>query len=125
MTLKEYAATIGVSVQAVYKRVKANGLNLDQLRDKETGQLTEEGLKEVDKIFNLDSTKVESVEQLKTEVEKLKTQVDMLTAERDRLLEERDRLLVLQLETLRKIPAALPAPERKNIFSWFRKKSDK
>lgn len=122
MTLKEYAASIGVSVQAVYKRLKANGLNLDVLRDKETGHLTDEGLKEVEKLFNLDSTKGEDLTRLKMEVERLKTLVETITAERDRLLEERDKLLLLQLETLKKIPQALPAPEDKKTWWFWRKK---
>ena len=119
MTLKEFAASVGVSVQAVYKRLKANGLNLDQLRDKGTGHFTDEGLKEVERIFSQNSTKSTEVDKLKTEVERLKTQVEMLTDERAHLLEENHALLVLQQETLRKIPAALPAPEKKRRFPWF------
>ena len=121
MTLKEYAASIGVSVQAVYKRLKANGLNLDALRDKETGHLTDEGLKEVEKLFNLDSTKSEDL-RLKMEVERLKALVETITAERDRLLEERDKLLMIQMETIRRIPQALPAPEDKKTWWFWRKK---
>lgn len=122
MTLKEFAASVGVSVQAVYKRLKANGLNLDQLRDKETGHFTDEGLKAVEKIFSQNSTKSTEVDKLKTEVERLKTQVEMLTNERDHLREENRALLVLQQETLRRIPAALPAPEKKRGFPWFSRK---
>ena len=116
MNIKDVSTKAGISVQAVYKRLKANGITLDMIRDKETGQLSTDGEEIVSNIFNLSDNKEAA------EVEKLRAQVEMLTAERDRLLEEREKLLVIQLETLRKIPAALPAPEKKK-FSWpWRKK---
>ena len=43
MTIKDLAAEIGVSHQAVYKRLGAHGIKLEKLKDRKTGQLTEEG----------------------------------------------------------------------------------
>lgn len=150
MTIKEFSTRAGVSVQAVYKRLKQNGLILDELRDKETGHFTPEGLEKVEALFQHSAGQVESVEQLKTEVERLKTEVEklqeslnqvkeelttatiraeVLTArcqllenERDSLRDKLDKTLILQLETIRTIPAALPAGEKKWRFPWFRRK---
>ena len=128
MTVRDIASLAGISVQAVYKKLSTSGLKLDELRSKETGHFTDAGLKEVERILNLNSTKVENfsteVERLTTEVERLKevetrltTLVETLKDERDHLREENRALLVLQQETLRKIPAALPPAERKK-FCW-------
>lgn len=140
MTVKDVSTMTGISVQAVYKRLKAKGLNLDEIRSKETGHFSEEGEALVKTIFNLNSQPEQMfstpVERLKTEVEKLKTelstaktrievleaQVTLLENERDHLREAADRSQLLQLETLKKIPAALPAPEKKWRFPWFHRK---
>lgn len=140
MTVKDVSTMTGISVQAVYKRLKAKGLNLDEIRSKETGHFSEEGEVLVKTIFNLNSQPEQTfstpVERLKTEVEKLKTelstaktrievleaQVTLLENERDHLREATDRSQLLQLETLKKIPAALPAPEKKWRFPWFHRK---
>ena len=122
MTIKELSTRAGISAQAVYKRLKANGLNLDELRDKETGHFTAEGLEKVESLFQLDRAEVESVDQLKTQVEKLKieverlkTQVESVTNERDYLREALSREQALQMAALQKGPA-LPSGR---VRSWW------
>lgn len=87
-----------------------------------------------------DSTEVE---RLKAEVEKLKESLnqvkeelntttiraEVLTArcqllenERDHLRDKLEKTLLLQLETIRTIPAALPAGEKKWHLPWFKKR---
>lgn len=147
MTVKDVAEMAGISVQSVYKRFKANGLKVESLKNKESGHFTPAGEAEVERIFNLsckpfkpDSTEVE---RLKAEVEKLKESLnqvkeelntttiraEVLTArcqllenERDSLRDKLDKTLILQLETIRTIPAALPAGEKKWHLPWFKKR---
>lgn len=141
MTLKEYAAEKGVSVQAVYKRLKAAGLKVESLKSKETGHLTAFGLSRLNQIFSTefstDSTlqpeaerfkpEVETVvEKLKIEVERLKAQVEKAEAEAEALRSERDYLRgalenaqKLQAATLSKVPTpppALPTGQHKQGF---------
>ena len=40
MTIKEAAKLYGISTQAVYQRLKKANINLDTLKDKETGEIT-------------------------------------------------------------------------------------
>ena len=142
MTIKDVSTMTGTSVQAVYKRLKAKGLNLDEIRDKETGHLTPEGEAEVEELFKIKFKEFKTKEQevvnllsdldrlkselstAQTRIEVLEAQVKLLENERDHLREAADRSQLLQLETLKKIPAALPAPEKKWRFPWFHRKEE-
>ena len=71
----------------------------------------------------------ESLNQVETEVERLTTALDLITEERDYLRDQvkaaRDQVnaaQVIQMEALKKIPAALPAGEKKWRFPWFKRK---
>lgn len=127
MTIKDVSTLAGVSVQAVYKRLKTQGISLDDVRDRETGQLTKDGETVVKSIFNLDakpdSTVQSELNELKIEVERLTTALDLIREERDYLREQLKATQVLQMEALKKIPAALPdgnvAQKKRGIFSWF------
>lgn len=146
MTVKDVAAMEGISVQSVYKRFKANGLKVESLKDKETGHFTPEGEAAVERIFKPKfkdfKPDLNEVERLTTEVEKLKESLnqvkeelttttiraEVLTArcqllenERDDLRVKLDKMLILQLETVRSVPA-LPAGEKKWRFPWFKKR---
>lgn len=127
MTIREIAEANGVSVQSIYKKLKNRKINVASLKKDNTGQLTEEGEKQILELLKAsppDSTGFKpEVEKLKTEVERLKTQVEMLTNERDYLrtaLEHEQALNGLALQRI-----ALPAPERSTGFStrlkrWFK-----
>lgn len=147
MTVRDIADMEGISVQSVYKRFKANGLKVESLKDKETGHFTPEGEAAVEKIFK---PKVKpEIERLTTELNQLTTEVERLTEslnqvkeelttttiraevltarcqllenERDDLRVKLDKMLILQLETVRSVPA-LPAGEKKWRFPWFKKR---
>lgn len=102
MTIKQVANQYNISVQAVYKKIKAAGLALDALKDKETGELTPEGEETVLSLFN-QSTQVENavIEGLKAQVNQLTTEVEYL---RNALLQAQ------QLQGMLLQRQALPAP---------------
>lgn len=123
MTINEVAQRFGVSHQAVYKRIKANGLKLETLKDKKTGQLTPEGEAAVLDLFPQNEAPppvATEVERLTTEVEKLRNQVESLDNQLKIITEERDFLRTtlehsqqLQAATLAKLPTPqlLPSGE--------------
>lgn len=128
MTIKEVAQLTGLSHQAIYKKLKARGLKVETLKNKETGQLTEDGERTIRELFNLSTSAPEpvatEVEKLTTENEKLRNQVanlekrvEELTGERDflrRTLDTTTEALTnaqkLQAATLAKMPL-LPSGE--------------
>lgn len=93
MTIKEAAARYGVSRQAIYQRLKRQGLQVDMLRDPKTGELTPEGEATLSSMF----TETEATEQ--TTPDNNQAQIDALTAERDAL---RDQVaqLTSQVDTI-------------------------
>ena len=52
MTVTDMVKHLGVSKPTLYKRVKLAGLNLDDLRDKDTGELTESGASALAALFD-------------------------------------------------------------------------
>jgi polyhydroxyalkanoate synthesis regulator phasin len=93
MTIKEAAARYGVSRQAIYQRLKRQGLQVDMLRDPKTGELTPEGEATLSSMF----TEAEATEP--TTPDNNQAQIDALTAERDAL---RDQVaqLTSQVDTI-------------------------
>ena len=146
MTIKEVAQQAGISHQAIYKKLKNRGIKTEDLKDAETGELSEKGLEILKDLIesknddDLCGDKVESeVEKLRGEIEKLRNEVEhaeekihMLTEERDflrtalnRAQTALDQAQKLQAITSQKIPAALPAPEKRGIFGWFSRRREK
>lgn len=138
MTIKDLAALAGVSHQAVYKRLKSNGIDLAALKDPETGHFTEDGEKRIRALFAIKAdAEAESpvevpapgrgaddackelrnqVETLQKEVARLSTEVEIIRASEAALRDERDFLRValensqkLQALTASKIPNPPPA----------------
>ena len=93
MTIKEAAARYGISRQAIYQRLKRQGLQVDMLRDPKTGELTPEGEATLSSMF----TEAEITDQ--TTPDNNQAQIDALTAERDAL---RDQVaqLTSQVDTI-------------------------
>lgn len=134
MNVKEVATLTGLTHQAIYKRIKAAGYKLEELKDKATGQFTPEGEALLREMFNLDELQPElttdlttKVAELTTEVEKLRNQVETLEGQVKTLTDERDFLRVtlehsqqLQAATLAKVPSApaLPPP-RGGLRGWW------
>lgn len=73
MTIKDVAARTGLSHQAIYKRLKANGLSVSDLKDKASGQLTEEGERILAEMFSIQAE--ESAPEEPTEAEALELYV--------------------------------------------------
>lgn len=138
MNVKEVASLTGLTHQAIYKRIKAHGHKLEELKDKATGQFTQEGEAVLRELFNLDAvqpeltTEVEDlrnqVAELTTEVEKLRNQITVLETKAQALTEERDFLRVtlehsqqLQAVTLAKVPnvPALTDESRRGLRGWW------
>lgn len=129
MTIKEVAELHGMSVQAVYKRIKAAGYNLTSLKDAETGQISREGQAVIFSLFENKKPSSASENELKQEVERLKLEKQQLLEKIEILEQSRDDLRnaltaaqILQKETLAKIPPALQAGEKRGFLSWLHKK---
>lgn len=138
MTIKDVAARTGLSHQAIYKRLKANGLSVSDLKDKASGQLTEEGERILAEMFSIQAEEptadgtpaaeaeepteesgseelLNEVARLTTEVEKLRNRVETLETTNTAITEERDYLRLalersqqLQAITASKIPNPPP-----------------
>ena len=145
MSIKEIAQQHGMSVQAVYKKIKLAGIELNTLKDAKSGRLTDEGERVILSLVeskkpsesheNSLKQEVERLnavnEQLLNEVERLKLVSEQQTNEIKRLEQNNDDLRnaltaaqILQRETLAKIPAALPAGEKKGFFSFLHRKKE-
>lgn len=116
MTIKELSTKLKVSPQAIYKRLRAAGISVEGLKDKETGELTEEGKAAVMALFSPLNQVENSFNQVeRIEVERLKAQVETMQAEIDYLRKALDQAQQLQGMALQRM--ALPAPRH----SWWSK----
>ena len=143
MTIKEIAQQQGMTVQAVYKRIKAAGIDINTLKNPKTGRFTDDGEKVVLSIVESkkpseaqDSTIKQEVERLRAVNQQLLEKVELLEQSRDDLRNALDAAKqaqedlrnalnaaqILQRETLAKIPAALPSGEKKGLFSFLHRK---
>ena len=88
MTIKEFAKIYSISTQAVYQKLKAQGIKPNEIKQGNSQELTEEGIKQLESIF-VKKSKEESaeVERLKVENQLLKQQIEELKADRDRWAE--------------------------------------
>ena len=141
MTVKEVAQLTGLTHQAIYKRLKAHGVRIDTIKNRTTGQLTEDGEAIIRELFGIspavspateetdtpaEEKPVEKpvandvaelrnqVAELQNEVEKLRNQVATLENERDFLrltLEREQQLHGLTISKLPTPPPALPPAE--------------
>lgn len=87
MTIKDYAALINVTPQAVYKKLKDNHQPTAELVDAETKQLTPSGLAKLDALFANKVAKLETTADVEQVAEQLPTNTD-----NQRLQTEVDRL---------------------------------
>ena len=153
MTVKEFSEIVGVSHQAIYKKLKGRGVALDAIKDKETGQLTQEGETLLREIYNIQEQRTNSEEQqqeeaaevereaappadqpeekeLRNQVATLEEKEKTLTEERDFLRISLDRAQQLQALTLSKIPnpaPALPAggSHPRGLRAWWQRRKQK
>lgn len=89
MTIKDAAAKYHVSQQAIYKRLKSNGIEVDTLKDKSTGQLTADAELVLEKLFGAESLeKRESINQQNEHLKKECTELHKLVDELKKQTEE-------------------------------------
>lgn len=100
MTIKEAADRYGVSRQAIYQRLKRQGIQIDRLRDTETGELTAEGVAILSNMF----TEAEAAPDRTADKER--EQIDALTAE-VKALQDQASSLTAQVATLTAQVAAI------------------
>lgn len=125
MTIKQAAKMYGISVQAIYSRLKKEGIALETLKDADTGELTADAEVVLDKLFkdkqqkhsSLNSTierLQEDVKRLNVENVELVEKLKRLENENAELKQERERLLTIaqQAQELHKaaLERLLPPP---------------
>lgn len=135
MTMKEAAAKYGVSRQAIYQKLKRQGLQVDTLRDPATGDFTPEGEEVLSSLFTPADTTTDNtdkrvdeltadVNRLQAEVDRLTAQIDTLTAQLTATTDERDflRRALDQAQQLHAMALkALPQPrEPESVMSKIR-----
>lgn len=107
MTIKDVAARTHLTHQAIYKRLKKNGITIEAIKDPKTGHFTPSGEQTIIDLFHLNDAAEKAIEpqektpadelhnrlqELTTDNEQLRNQLQELTRERDLLAKERDLL---------------------------------
>lgn len=99
MKIKDFAKKQGVSVQAVYQRLKSANIDISGIKDGVTGELTDDGLKICEKLYlKNDSSKDKEIAALNDRLNALMSENDSLKVtlkqkekEIEQLTEERNR----------------------------------
>lgn len=94
MTIKQAAAKYNVSPQAIYQRLKKQGVNVNTLMDKETQELSPSGEMILDKLFDKKQAPIKA--NSTAYAEELKRQISELNAEVSTL---KERILSLEKES--------------------------
>lgn len=146
MTIKQMADKLGVSPQAIYQKLKKNGVEVYKLTDKKTKELTGEAEVIITKLFSADPAEIkpskqtvieslqEQVQALRTEnavlverVKHLEEKVSTLSTDKDTLQKALDKAQDLHQQSLAFLPAAgQTSPERltwKERFTGRRNKA--
>ena len=148
MTMRAIAEKLGVSIPTLYRRLKAEGVNVADLRDEKTGKVTPAGAAVVADIFrgSMDDTAIqenikadsqsvssdtlrqdasETVAEavLRVKLEAAEDKLLMVTVERDRLREQVDTLTaMLQAEQAQRVRLLEDGHQRRHGFwAWFRR----
>ena len=90
MTIKDAAKLYGISTQAVYQRLKKANINLDTLKDKETGEITPDGEAVFGKLFT--KHEGQKPESFKSIIETQKQLIASLQKENGELVEKVSKL---------------------------------
>ncbi len=125
MNIKDFAKIKQISTQAVYQKIKASGLSLDDLREEKTGDLSEQGLQALETLFTKQTVKTSEattrlLTELKVENEFLKKRNAELEADRDawKAAAEKAQQIANQAQSLNLANLqALPAPK---VSIWER-----
>lgn len=100
MNIRDIAQAAGVSPAAVYKKVKARGLDISTLKDETTGELTQDGERILSDLFKgaapeKNTKLITKLTELKTEVVNLSGKVEELTT---KLTTAQEQINTLQTE---------------------------
>lgn len=90
MTIKDAAEKYGVTKQAIYQRLKKQGIDLDTIKDSETGELTADAEAMLFKLYGTENKP--KAQNLNSIIQSLKTENKALTLEVDELKKENQRL---------------------------------
>lgn len=151
MTMRAIAAELGVSMPTLYRKLKAEGVDLASLRDS-NGGITAAGASLIASLFDssasdtavqaalhgrvndasqaisLDTLQGDTALQVETatlrvKLEAMEDKLNAVTAECDRLRAERDRLLsMLEAEQRQRQLLLTDGRQRRGLFGWFRKR---
>ncbi len=118
MTIKDAADKYGISKQAIYQRLKRNGITVDTLTDKETGELTPDAEAVFENLFGESSQQVNQrkstlTDELKAAQATISSQqreIDLLTVKLEAVERERDLLRDTLDQERAMFTRYLPAP---------------
>lgn len=132
MTIAEFSKGAGITPQAIYKRLKENGISLSEIREPDGKTLTAEGLSTLAALFKVKQIdnlspetysgiekkaaaiekKLTALEEENTQLKLTLTELKATAAAKDQLIENLQSQLLfmqqLQAATLQRIPAAKP-----------------
>lgn len=126
MTIKDVAEKYGISSQAIYQRLKKYKIDIESLKDKETGELTADAEGVMAQLFANKSNQRKPT--LQSEMQSLRALVDSYEKENSVLrakLESAERELETVKSTLeveRAMVLRLLPPPRESFFDRLRKK---
>ena len=145
VTITGMAKELGVSAMTIYRRMKRAGLDVAELRDNQTGELTPEGVAAIGNLFDTTGTtttttgsatrpqpappqppaEVEAA-MLRVKLEAAEDTIARLDAECSRLHELVDNLTdMLKAEQLQRQRLLTDGnPQRRGLFGWIRRRGD-
>lgn len=149
MTMRAIAEQLGVSIPTLYRKLKAEGVALSDLRDEKTGKVTPAGAAVIADVFrgstddetiqdvlngDFQSVSVETSRRddadtvnavLRVKLEAAEDKLMMVTAERDRLREQVDKLTaMLQAEQAQRVRLLESGHQRRGLFAWFKSRGN-
>jgi septal ring factor EnvC (AmiA/AmiB activator) len=90
LTIKQAANLYGITPQAIYQRLKKEGVNIERMKSKETGELTPDAELVFSKLFSRHEG--QKAESFKSIMEAQKVEIESLQKERQELLAQLKRL---------------------------------
>jgi len=146
VTVSSIAEKLGVSSMTIYRRLKRENINIDDLRDAHSGRLTPQGAATIASLFDADADNQQRGEQTTettdeqpanvaqaVELAVLRERIAALTDKLASVTDERDRLR-LQVDTLTQMLQAEQQQrqrlltdgggdhqQRRGLFAWFRR----
>ena len=137
MTIKQMADKLGVTPQAIYQRLKKNGVQISTLIDRETKELTGEAEVIIGKLYGPDQSEIkptkqsvidalnEQVQTLRTEkavllerIKSLEESVSSLKSDKESLTTALDKAQELHKQTITLLPAPGQVSQTSEKLTW-------